>query len=146
MKKVLIAYDSRPGRPGRWRRIIAEGSVLPATKRRYERSPNPRMKRNFQGYDGYFRFPDVLPDMIGFHEMFLFCLRLPILRARSAAPLVPTTISAMPQLIFDTMENVFKMDMVNLGVVQSPGAEVGTTEGCGLPGVRKGLRRTTGRS
>lgn len=117
MKKILIAYDSRTDRTQTMAEYIAEGVRLGGHEAITKKISAIKSEKDLLGYDGYlFGSPTYHGDMTQGMKSFLFLAD----RAKLAGKLggsfgSHTHTGEAPKLIFGTMENVFKMDMVNLG-------------------------------
>jgi flavorubredoxin len=131
MKKVLIAYDSRTGKTQEMAEYIAEGVRISGNEAEVRKITAIKNEKELQGYDGYiFGSPTYHRDMIGSMKMFLFLVQGANPAGKTGGAFGSYTHSGdAPKLIFDTMENVFKMDMVNLGSFNLLEHKVGTTEG-----------------
>ena len=131
MKKVLIAYDSRTGKTQQMAEGIAEGVRFSGNEAEVRRITEIKNEKELHGYDGYiFGSPTYYRDMIGSMKMFLFLAQVAQLAGKVGGAFGSYThIGDAPKLIFDTMENVFKMDMVNLGSFNLLEQKVGTMEG-----------------
>ena len=114
MKKVLIAYDSRTGKTRQMAEDIAEGVRFSGNEAEVRKITDIKNEKELQGYDGYlFGSPTYYRDMIGSMKMFLFLAQVANLGGKVGGAFGSYThIGDAPKLIFDTMENVFKMDMV----------------------------------
>jgi flavodoxin len=131
MKKILIAYDSRTGKTETMAEYIAEGVRISGDEAVVKKITAIKNEKDLQGYDGYiFGSPTYHRDMIGTMKTFLFLVQKANLEGKVGGAFGSYTHSGdAPQLIFDTMENVFKMDMVNLGSFNLKEHLVDTTEG-----------------
>jgi flavorubredoxin len=117
MKKVLIAYDSRTGNTQRMAEYIGEGVRFTGHDSRLKKIIEIRNENDLQGFDAYvFGSPTYHRDMIGTMKTFLFLAQKANLKGKVGGAFGSYTHSGdAPKLIFDTMEHVFKMDMVGLG-------------------------------
>ena len=131
MKKVLIAYDSRTGKTETMAEYIAEGIRISGSEGVLKRISAIKNEKDLQGYDGYvFGSPTYHRDMIGTMKTFLFLAQKANLEGKVGGAFGSYTHSGDgPKSIFDTMENVFKMEMVDLGSFNLFEHLVGTTEG-----------------
>jgi flavodoxin len=131
MMKVLIAYDSRTGKTQQMAEYIAEGVRISGNEAEVRKITGIKNEKELKGYDGYiFGSPTYHRDMIGSMKTFLFLAHAADLAGKTGGAFGSYTHSGdAPKLIFDTMENVFKMDMVNLGSFNFLEHKVGTTEG-----------------
>jgi len=117
MKKILIAYDSRTGNTEKMAEYIAEGVRIVGHEAELKRVAAIKSHRDLQGYDAYvFGCPTYHRDMTNGMKTFLFLAQKAGLEGKVAGAFGSHTHSGdAPELIFDTMEHVFKMDMVDLG-------------------------------
>lgn len=117
MKKVLIAYDSRTGKTEKMAEYIAEGIRFVGHEPAIKKIVEIQSEADLEGYDGYiFGSPTYHRDMIGTMKTFLFLAQKANLSGKVGGAFGSYTHSGdAPKLIFDTMEHVFKMDMVDLG-------------------------------
>ena len=117
MKKVLIAYDSRTGKTKQMAEYIAEGIRISGHDADVKKLSEMKTEKDLHGYDAYlFGSPTYHRDMIGTMKTFLFMAQGAGLAGKVGGAFGSYTHSGdAPKLVFDTMENVFKMDMVNLG-------------------------------
>jgi flavodoxin len=131
MKKVLIAYDSRTGKTQQMAEYIAEGVRISGNEAGVRKITAIKNEKELQGYDGYiFGSPTYHRDMIGSMKTFLFLVQKAGLAGKTGGAFGSYTHSGdAPKLIFDTMENVFKMDMSDLGSFNLLENKVGATEG-----------------
>lgn len=131
MKKILVAYDSRTGKTEAMAEYIAEGIRISGNEAVLKRVTAIRNEKDLQGYDGYiFGSPTYHRDMIGTMKTFLFLVQKAKLEGKLGAAFGSYTHSGdAPKLIFDTLENVFKMDMTDLGSFNLLEHLVGTAEG-----------------
>ena len=140
MKKVLIAYDSRTGNTKQMAEFIAEGVRISGNEAELEKITAIKNEKALQGYDAYvFGCPTYHRDMTNGMKTFLFLVQKAGLKGKAggafgshphsgdAGSLTPTRFESA--LIFDTMEYVFKMDMVNLGPFKLKEDIVPTGEG-----------------
>ena len=131
MKKVLIAYDSRTGNTKRMAEFIAEGVRISGHEAELEKITAIKNEKALQGYDAYiFGCPTYHRDMTNGMKTFLFLVQKAGLEGKAGGAFGSHTHSGdAPKLIFDTMEYVFKMDMVNLGPFKLKEDIVPTGEG-----------------
>jgi flavodoxin len=117
MKKVLIAYDSRTGNTKQMAEFIAEGVRISGHEAELEKITAIKNEKALQGYDAYvFGCPTYHRDMTDGMKTFLFLVQKAGLEGKAGGAFGSHTHSGdAPKLIFDTMEYVFKMDMVDLG-------------------------------
>jgi flavodoxin len=131
MKKVLIAYDSRTGNTKQMAEFIAEGVRISGHEAELEKITAIKNEKALQGYDGYiFGCPTYHRDMTNGMKTFLFLVQKAGLEGKAGGAFGSHTHSGdAPKLIFDTMEYVFKMDMVDLGPFKLKEDIVPTREG-----------------
>lgn len=131
MKKILVAYDSRTGKTETMAEYIAEGIRISGNEAVLKKITTIKNENDLKGYDGYvFGSPTYHRDMIGTMKTFLFLVQKANLEGKVGGAFGSYTHSGdAPKLIFDTMENVFKMEMMNLGSFNLKEHLVGTTEG-----------------
>lgn len=117
MKKVLIAYDSRTGNTEKMAEYIAEGVRIAGHEAELKKIGTIKKDAELQGYDAYvFGCPTYHRDMTNGMKTFLFLSQQAGLEGKVAGAFGSYTHSGdAPKLIFDTMEYVFKMDMVDVG-------------------------------
>jgi flavodoxin len=131
MKKVLIAYDSRTGNTKQMAEFIAEGVRISGHEAELEKITAIKNEKALQGYDAYiFGCPTYHRDMTDGMKTFLFLVQKAGLKGKAGGAFGSHTHSGdAPKLIFDTMEYVFKMDMVDLGPFKLKEDIVPTGEG-----------------
>lgn len=131
MKKVLIAYDSRTGKTEKMAEYIAEGIRISGNEAVLKKITAIKSEKDLQGYDGYvFGSPTYHRDMIGTMKTFLFLVQKANLEGKVGGSFGSYTHSGdAPKLIFDTMEKVFRMAMIDLGSFNLLEQLVDDTEG-----------------
>ncbi len=131
MKKVLIAYASRTGKTEKMAEYIAEGVRMGGCEAVLKKISAIKSEEELQGYDGYiFGSPTYHGDMIAGMKNFLFLAAKADLKGKVGGAFGSHTHTGeAPKLIFDTMEYVFKMDMVDLGPFKLTEDKVETDEG-----------------
>lgn len=131
MKTILVAYDSRTGKTEAMAEYIAEGIRISGNEAVLKRITAIKSEKDLQGYDGYvFGSPTYHRDMIGTMKTFLFLVQKAKPEGKLGGAFGSYTHSGdAPKLIFDTLENVFKMEMTELGSFNLLEHLVGTTEG-----------------
>ena len=131
MKKVLIVYYSRTGKTGQMAEYIAEGMRFSGNMVELKKIAEIKNEKDLTGFDGYvFGCPTYHKDMTENMKTFLFLAQKGGLEGKVGGAFGSHTHSGeAPQLIFDTMEYVFKMDMTNLGAFVLKENMVGTNEG-----------------
>lgn len=117
MKKILIAYDSRTGKTERMAEYIAEGIRISGNEALLKSITAIKSEADLQGFDGYvFGSPTYHRDMIGTMKTFLFLVQKANLEGKVGGAFGSYTHSGdAPRLIFETMEKVFRMEMIDLG-------------------------------
>jgi flavorubredoxin len=117
MKKVLIAYISRSGKTQQMADYIAEGIRMTGNIAEVKKITDIKSEKDLQGYDGYvFGSPTYHRAMPGIMETFLFMAQKAGLAGKVGGAFGSYTHSGdAPKIIFDTMENVYKMNVIDLG-------------------------------
>ncbi|MFC1769579.1 flavodoxin domain-containing protein [Nitrospirota bacterium] len=117
MKKVLIAYVSRTGMTAKMADYIAEGVRFSGNEAETKKISELKSDKELEGYDAYiFGSPTYHKDTTEGMKTFLFLCQKVKLGGKPGGAFGSHTHSGeAPGIIFDTMEHVFKMDMVNLG-------------------------------
>lgn len=131
MKKVLIAYASRTGKTEKIAEYIAEGVRFSGNEAVLKKISDVKSEKDLEGYDGYvFGCPTYHRDMTAGMKTFLFQAEKVNLLGKMGGAFGSYTHSGeSAQMVFDTMEFVFKMDMVDLGALNLKEAVVETDEG-----------------
>ena len=117
MKKVLISYFSRTGKTQQMAEYIAEGVRISGQDIEIKKISDIKDEKELGGYDGYvFGCPTYHRAMPGLMETFLFLAQKASLSGKTGGAFGSYTHSGdAPKMIFDTMEFVYKMSMVDLG-------------------------------
>ena len=117
MKKVLISYFSRTGKTQQMAEYIAEGVRISGQDVEIKKISDIKDEKELGGYDGYvFGCPTYHRAMPGLMETFLFLAQKAALSGKVGGAFGSYTHSGdAPKMIFDTMEFVYKMSMVELG-------------------------------
>lgn len=117
MKKVLIVYFSKTGNTQQMAEYIAEGLRISGQDVDVRKISDIKNEKELAGYDGYvFGAPTYHRALPGSVETFLFLAQKADLAGKAGAAFGSYTHSGdAPKMIFDTMEFVYKMNMVNLG-------------------------------
>ncbi len=117
MGKVLIAYYSRTGKTRKMAEYIAEGIGFSGNSTEIRKLADIMSEQELDGYDGYvLGCPTYHRDMTANMKAFLFQLEKAKLAGKIGGAFGSYTHSGdAPKYIFETMENVFKMDMTSLG-------------------------------
>jgi len=130
MKKVLIAYVSRTGTTEKMANYLAEGVRMSGNEAVVAKTS--LLKENdLAGFDGYlFGCPTYHKDITNSMKQFLFLLEKANLTGKMGGAFGSHTHSgeAAP-MVFETMQHVFKMDVLDLGPLNLTEAMVQTDEG-----------------
>ena len=131
MKKVMIAYYSRTGKTEQMAEYIAEGVRFSGHSAEIKKISEIKNEKDFSGYDGcIFGCPTYHRDMTENMKTFLFLAQKGNLGGKAGGAFGSHTHTGdAPKLIFDTMEFVYGMNMVNLGPFPLKENMVGTREG-----------------
>ena len=131
MKKVLIAYYSRTGKTEAMADYIAEGVRFSGNEVEVRKISEIQTEKDLQGYDGYiFGCPTYHKDITENMKTFLFLVQKAKLAGKVGGSFGSSTHSGeAPGIIFDTMEYVFKMNMVSLGGFALKEGDVGSPSG-----------------
>jgi len=131
MKKVLIAYNSRTGTTEKMANYLAEGVRMSGQEAQVEKISALKKPEQLSGFDGYiFGCPTYHKDMTGGMKQFLFVAEKANLLGKIGGAFGSHTHSgeAAP-MVFETMQHVFKMDVVDLGPLNLTEALMETDEG-----------------
>jgi flavodoxin len=117
MKKVLVAYVSRTGNTEKMAEYIAEGVRFTGNTADIKKVADIRDEKAIAGYDGYiFGCPTYHKDITAGMKTFLFTAEKANLLGKMGGAFGSSTHSGeSAPMLFDTMQHVFKMDMVSLG-------------------------------
>jgi flavodoxin len=117
MKKVLVCYFSRTGKTQQMAEYIAEGIRISGQEVELKKISDIKNEKELMGYDGYvFGAPTYHRAMPGPVETFLFLAQKANLKGKVGGAFGSYTHSGdAPKMIFDTMEFVYKMNVVDLG-------------------------------
>ena len=117
MKKVLVVYVSRTGKTEKMAEYIAEGVRFTGNEAVIKKVSEIKNEKDLAGFDAYvFGSPTYHRDMTDSMKTFLFLAHKANLEGKTGGAFGSYVHSGdAPQLIFDTMEHVLKMDMVDLG-------------------------------
>jgi flavorubredoxin len=117
MKKALVSYFSRTGKTQQMAEYIAEGIRITGNEAKIKKISDIKSEKELAGYDGYvFGAPTYHRTMPGLVETFLFLAQKANLQGKVGGAFGSYTHSGdAPKMIFDTMEFVFKMKVVDLG-------------------------------
>ncbi|RLB97878.1 MAG: nitric oxide synthase [Deltaproteobacteria bacterium] len=117
MKKVLIAFISRAGTTEKMANYLAEGVRMAGNEAHVEKIATLKKAEQLLGFDGYlFGCPTYHKDMTGGMKQFLFVAEQANLLGKIGGAFGSHTHSgeAAP-MVFETMQHVYKMDVVDLG-------------------------------
>ena len=130
MKNVLVAYLSIAGHTQTLAEYIGEGIRIAGCEAEVKKIPEIKNEKDLQGYDGYvFGCPTYHRDMPDTMKTFLFLANKAGLEGKVGGAFGSYTHSGdAPQIIFDTLEHVFKMNVTNLGSFNVKEAVVDTPE------------------
>jgi flavodoxin len=131
MKKVLIAYVSRTGKTQKMADYIAEGIRFSGNEADIKKTTEIKNEKDLEGYDGYvFGCPTYHRDMTAGMKTFLFVAeKLNLVGKMGGAFGSYTHSGESAPMVFDTMQYVYKMDMVDLGPLSLKEATIDTTDG-----------------
>jgi len=131
MKKVLIAFVSRTGKTEAMANYIAEGLRISGQEVALKKIATIDNEKDIVGYDGYvFGCPTYHKDMTGGMKQFLFKAQRANMTGKIGGAFGSHTHSGeSAPMIFDTMEHVFKMDMIDLGPLNLTEAMAESGEG-----------------
>ena len=131
MHKVLVAYISRTGMTGKMADLIAEGLRMSGQDVDVKKISKIESENDLAGYDGFaFGCPTYHRDMTAGMKNFLFLAQRANLTGKMGGAFCSYTHSGESgPMIFDTMQHVFKMDMVDLGALNLKEHMIDTQEG-----------------
>ena len=131
MKKVLIAFASRTENTKKMAEYIAEGIRFSGNEAVIKKISDLKKTEDIAGYDGYaFGCPTYHRDMTGGMKTFLFMAEKANLIGKMGGAFGPYTHSGeSAPMLFDTMNYVFKMDMVDMGALSLKDAILGSDDG-----------------
>ncbi len=131
MKKVLIAYVSRTGTTGKMAEYIAEGIRITGHEVDVVKLAEIKNEKALKGYDGYvFGCPTYHRDLTGGMKTFLFLAQKNNMVGKIGGSFGSYTHSGeSAQMIYDTMQHVYKMDMIDLGALNLKESIVPTDDG-----------------
>jgi len=131
MKKVLIAYTSRTGTTKKMADFLAEGIRISGNEADVQKISSLKDEALLSGYDGYiFGCPTYHKDMTGGMKQFLFIAEKANLVGKIGGAFGSHTHSGeSAPMIYETMQHVFKMDVVDLGPLNLTEAVMETDEG-----------------
>jgi flavodoxin len=131
MNKILVAYVSRTGNTQKMAEFIAEGIRFSGHDPILKKVSEIKNAKGLEGYDGFiFGCPTYHRDMTASMKTFLFIAEKANLLGKMGGAFGSYTHSGeSAQMVFDTMEFVFKMDMVDLGALNLKEAIIDTPDG-----------------
>ena len=131
MHKVLVAYISRTGMTEKMANFIAEGIRMTGQEAVVKKTTEIQKETDMQGFDGYILgCPTYHRDMTAGMKNFLFLAQKANLVGKMGGAFCSYTHSGESgSMIFDTMQHVFKMDMVDLGALNLKEQAIDTQEG-----------------
>ena len=131
MHKVLVAYISRTGMTEKMANFIAEGIRMTGKEAVVKKTTEIGKDTDMQGFDGYIiGCPTYHRDMTNGMKNFLFLAQKANLVGKMGGAFCSYTHSGESgPMIFDTMQHVFKMDMVDLGALNLKEMVIDTQEG-----------------
>jgi len=131
MKRVLIAYFSLTGITEKMAEFIAEGVRFSGMEAVRKKVSDIKKAGDIEGYDGYlFGSPTYHRDMAEPMKTFLFLVKKVNMEGKLEGAFGSYTHSGdAPQIIFDTMQHVFKMKPFELGSFNLLEDVVPTSEG-----------------
>lgn len=131
MKKVMVAYVSRTGNTEKMAGFIAEGVRFSGHAADVKKVSDIKDEKVLEGYDGYiFGCPTYHKDITQSMKTFLFVAEKANLVAKMGGSFGSSTHSGeSAQMVYDTMQHVFKMDMTNLGPLNLREQIVNSPEG-----------------
>ncbi len=131
MHNVLVAYISRTGMTEKMADLIAEGVRMAGHAADVKKTTEIQNEKDLQGYDGYILgCPTYHRDMTTGMKNFLFLSQKANLVGKIGGAFCSYTHSGESgPMIFDTMQHVFKMDVVDLGALNLKEHAIGTREG-----------------
>lgn len=131
MHKVLVAYISRTGMTEKMANLIAEGVRMAGQQVDIKRVSEIKSEKELDGYDGYiFGCPTYHRDMTSGMKNFLFLAQKANMTGKMGGAFCSYTHSGESgSMIFDTMQHVYKMDMVTLGALNLKEHTIDTPDG-----------------
>jgi flavodoxin len=131
MKKVLIGYVSRTGNTEKMADYIAEGVRIAGHTADLKKISSIKSEKDLEGYDGYvFGCPTYHRDLTGGMKTFMFLAQKVNMLGKMGGAFGSYTHSGeSAPMIFDTMQHVYKMDMVDLGALSLKESVISTADG-----------------
>jgi flavodoxin len=131
MHKVLVAYISRTGMTEKMANYIAEGIRIAGHQVDVKKIAQIKNEKELEGYDGYiFGCPTYHRDMTSGMKNFLFLAQKANLTGKMGGAFCSYTHSGESgPMIYDTMQYVYKMDVVELGPLNLKESIIESQEG-----------------
>ena len=131
MHKILVAYISRTGMTEKMANFIAEGVRISGSEADIRKIAGINNEKELEGYDGYiFGCPTYHRDMTTGMKNFLFLAQKANLTGKMGGAFCSYTHSGESgPMIFDTMQHVYKMDVVDLGPLDLKEHTIDTQDG-----------------
>ncbi len=131
MKKVLVAYVSRTGNTQQMAEFIAEGIRMTGQAVEMKKISQIKNEKELEGFDGYvFGCPTYHRDLTAGMKTFLFLAEKANMTGKIGGAFGSYTHSGeSAQMIYDTMQHVYKMDTVDLGALNLKEQVVSTGDG-----------------
>jgi flavodoxin len=131
MKKALVGYISLTGKTRQMADYIAEGIRISGQEAEVRKISDIKSEKELEGYDAcILGSPTYHRDMVEKMKTFLFLAKKANLRGKVGGAFGSYTHSGdAPKLIFDTLEYVFKMNVIDLGSMNLLEEVVDTREG-----------------
>lgn len=131
MHKILVAYISRTGMTEKMANYIAEGIRMSGREAVLLKVSDIKDEKDLAGFDGYvFGCPTYHRDMTNGMKSFLFIAQKANLTGKMGGAFCSYTHSGESgAMIYDTMQHVFKMDMVDLGALNLKEHVIDTPDG-----------------
>jgi flavodoxin I len=132
MKQILIAYDSKTGNTERMAQHIAEGLRAEGNTVAVKNILDIKEAKELQGYDAYFfGGPTYFEQPTDAMKQFLFMARKADLNGKIGGSFGSYThFGEAPKIIHETMEHVFRMNMVVMGPFKVKDLILDSEEGC----------------
>lgn len=131
MSKILVANISRTGKTEKMANFIAEGIRMTGLPTEIRKIADISSEGELSGYDGFvFGCPTYHRDMTTGMKTFLFLAQKANLTGKMGAAFCSYTHSGESgPMIYDTMQHVYKMDMIDLGALNLKEHIIDTPEG-----------------
>ncbi len=131
MKKVLVAYVSRTGNTEKMAEYIAEGIRMTGQTVEMKKIAQIKSEKELDGFDGYvFGCPTYHRDLTAGMKTFLFLAQKANMTGKIGGAFGSYTHSGeSAQMIYETMQHVYKMDTVDVGALNLKEQVVPTGDG-----------------